>query len=521
MAVTRQQVVLEITAEDQGVKRSVDNVTQSVDGAAAATSGLTNQLDKMTGGAITGFKNFASGLKTTVTGLKTFKVALAATGIGLLLVAMGSLVSFFTSTKRGAEQLKVATEALGAAFAVIKDRISRLGGALVKFFTGDFAGALADTKGAFTGITDEIIRETKAAAELQRALNTLKDEERAFNLVRAETNRAIAETRLAVEDETLSFQERIGALERAIALEQSTVDEQLRLARERARIAAEQVGLGESLEEDLNRVQEARIRVIELETASLRTQKRLEGERQSLLLQKQAAEAAAQKAADKALQERLEFQNIEVKEIQRRGLETKRSYELMQSSESILTGIVIDEAEKRKKARQEEFENAVDLTKDYLDARSELTLQAFSALRQLNRAFAGEGEAQARKAFQRNKALSYATAIVNTAQAITDALAKDGTGFPGSRFIAAAAAGVAGAAQVAAIAKTQFRSRSAAPTPNIQGPGTGPGAPTAPQLDLGFLGGGAGQDTLRAYVVAENVSNAQQANQKILDQTTL
>ena len=36
---------------------------------------------------------------------------------------MGTLVSYFTSTKRGAEQLKVATEALGAAFSVIRDRI--------------------------------------------------------------------------------------------------------------------------------------------------------------------------------------------------------------------------------------------------------------------------------------------------------------------------------------------------------------------------------------------------------------
>ena len=520
MAVTKQQVVLEITADDKNVKRSIDGVGKSVEGVNEATSGLTKQLDKMTGGAVTGFRNFAGGIKTAVTGLKTFKGALAATGIGLIVVAVGTLISYFTSTKRGAEQLKVATEALGAAFAVIKDRISRLGGALVKFFTGDFAGALADTKDAFTGITEEIVRETQAAAELQRALNSLKDSERDFNLVRAETNRAIAETRLAVEDETLSFQERIAALERAIALEQSTVDEQLRLARERARIAEEQIGLGESLEEDLDRVNQARVRVIELETASLRTQKRLEGERQSLLLQQQAAEAAAQKAADKALQERLENQGIEVEEIQRRGLETKRTYELMQSSESLLTGIVIDEAEKRKKARQEEFENAVDLTKDYLDARSQLTIQAFSALRQLNRAFAGEGEAQARKAFQRNKALSYATAIVNTAQAVTDALAKDAT-FPGSRFIAATAAGVAGAAQVAAISKTQFRSRNTPDVTSISGPGTGPGAPTAPQLDLGFLGGGAGQDTLRAYVVAENVSNAQQANQKILDQTTL
>ena len=81
-------------------------------------------------------------------------MALAATGIGLILVAIGTLISYFTSTKRGAEQLKVATAALGAAFDVLRDRVSKIGGALVKFFTGDFSGALEDVKGAFTGITE-------------------------------------------------------------------------------------------------------------------------------------------------------------------------------------------------------------------------------------------------------------------------------------------------------------------------------------------------------------------------------
>ena len=63
-------------------------------------------------------------------------------------------------------------------------------------------------------------------------MNALKDEERDFNLVRAETNRAIAKTRLAVEDEAKSYDERIKALDTAIKLEQETIDEQLRLAKE-------------------------------------------------------------------------------------------------------------------------------------------------------------------------------------------------------------------------------------------------------------------------------------------------
>ena len=60
-------------------------------------------------------------------------------------------------------------------------------------------------------------------------------------MVRAETNLAIAKTRLAVEDEAKSYDERIKALDTAIKLEQETIDEQLRLAKEREAIITAQV----------------------------------------------------------------------------------------------------------------------------------------------------------------------------------------------------------------------------------------------------------------------------------------
>ena len=45
--------------------------------------------------------------------------------------------------------------------------------------------------------------------------------------------------------------------------------------------------------------------------------------------------------------------------------------------------------------------------------------------------------------------------------------------------------------------------------------------PTAPVLDLGFLGAGSEQQVIETYVISENVTNAQQANKKIQDQATL
>ena len=568
---TQQDYVLKFSADTGNVNSAIQDVQTGVEGTSGAVSGLTNQLDKMTGGAVSGFRNLTGGLKNGVTGLQSFKVALAATGIGLLLVAIGSLVSFFTSTKRGAEQLKVATAALGAAFDVLRDRVSKIGGALVKFFTGDFSGALEDVKSSFTGITDEIIRETQAAADLERSMNKLKDEERDFIKVRAETNKAIAETRLRVEDENLSYGERIKALEAAIELEQQTVDEQLRLAEERARIAREQIALGESLEEDLQRVAEAEAAVIDLQTASLRTQKRLEGERQSLLLQRKAErereEAARQKAADeekkriedlqkareKAFQDELKAKQTLEDQLFKESLNAREQEELALMQEYDLRlalagddeGLIqaatdafgakikaiddkyrkmkADADEEEQKLKKENLEKEIADNRAAFESRIDFANKTLGALSALNDAFSGESEEEQKRAFQRNKAIGIATAIINTAGAIVGAInpAVGGLGIPAG-LPGAAIAAATGAAQIATIAKSQFNSGDTPPPPPGDNGGGGTTlSPTTPQLDLGFLGAGAGQTGFRTFVVSSEVSNAQQANQRINDQASL
>ena len=80
-----------------------------------------------------------------------------------------------------------------------------------------------------------------------------------------------------------------------------------------------------------------------------------------------------------------------------------------------------------------------------------------------------------------------------------------------------------GGVQIATIAKSRFKSAGSPPPAPSGGGGGAAGlpTPTAPQLDLSFLGGEAGQDGFRTYVIASEVSNSQQANQKINDQAAL
>ena len=146
---------------------------------------------------------------------------------------------------------------------------------------------------------------------------------------------------------------------------------------------------------------------------------------------------------------------------------------------------------------------------------------ALGALSQLNEAFAGETEAEQKRAFERNKKFSIAQAIITTAQAVAGQLAVPQDQLTGANFVKAAIALATGVAQVATIKKTKFSGGSTPPPPGNSGGGATGAIPQSPQIDLGFLGGGAGQTGIRTYVVSSEVSNSQQANQRINDQASL
>ncbi len=595
MAVTNQEVILTFNADTSGVEQSIGNVEKSVEDTSQATAGLTNQLDKMTGGAVTGFRNMTKGVKTAITGMKTLKGAVAATGIGLLLVAITSLVAYFKRTERGAQALRKITATLGAVMDKLVDVVINLGEGIFNAFTNPKEAILgfADTlktyvtdkitaildgfgmigkaiKSVFEGdfenaaklaseglqkiyiegspvvdlmksgakaageFANELERTATAANDLADRENKLKVAERDFLSVRAETNKLIAEKRLLVEDEKMAMEERIGALDEAIEAEQRTIAQELAFAKERADILEAQSKLAESDEETLQAVAEARARVTELETSSLRTQKRLEGERQSLLLQQEARLNQAIDAERKAAEEQIKILEATFKAIKKRQEEEAKELliptdevEKTLMVQQMQTQAVETESQKRRRIRQDEFE----LLKEFVLKDAEFMLGAskstLDTLSQLNEAFAGDTEKEQKKAFERSKKLQKAQALISTYESAVQAF-KSLSGIPivgpALGVVAAGSAVALGLANVKKIDSQKFTSPSASAGGGGSAPTSTATAPTtqAPQLDLSFLGEGAGQaEPLQAYVVAQDVSNAQQANQQIQDQATL
>jgi len=630
MALTNQEVVITFNADTQNVEKSIGKVEQGVEKTSQATAGLTNQLDKMTGGAVSGFKNFSSGLKSGIAGLKSFRVALAATGIGLLITAIAGLVSYFKDTEEGAQRLRVITATLGTVMEKLRDVLINVGEAIFNAFSNpkqallDFAAALrenitnrleglleflpsigkaisqvfsgdfqeaaktaADATGkivlgvdsvtvtleqgtkAAADYAAEIANAAAAAAELARQENDLKVAEREFLSVRAETNKLIAENRLLVEDEKLAYEDRIAALDNAIQAEQETIAQELEFARERARILERKAELAKSDEATIQAVAEAQAAVIDLETRSLRTQKRLEGERQSLILQREARakteQAAAQKAAEEAqkaaedelaarqkLEDELYALTLSAREREElaimqkyderiaiagddEGLIKAATEQLNADLAAIDRKYLDQEAKAKDEAAAEDLARAERLAeqeKKIEQAKKDVRDQTLNALLALNNAFAGDTEEQQKKAFERSKNIQSAQTLISTYESAVQAF-KSLAGIPvvgpGLGTAAAVAATAAGLANVKKIQSQTFQGGGGGGGSSYSGTG-GPGpsiaetaaqTPPAPTLDLGFLGEGAQQQVIETYVISENVTSAQQANKKIQDQSTL
>tara|TARA_R110002153_G_scaffold50703_2_gene142629 strand:+ start:564 stop:2630 length:2067 start_codon:yes stop_codon:yes gene_type:complete len=152
-----------------------------------------------------------------------------------------------------------------------------------------------------------------------------------------------------------------------------------------------------------------------------------------------------------------------------------------------------------------------DLAKGEAEARMELNAQrvdlamnTLGALNGLVQAFAKDDEASQKKAFNANKAFGIAQAVISTAQGISAQLAVPQDALTGANFIKAGIVAATGAAQIATIAKTQFKGSATPPTappPPADGEGSVGFEPR------GFIGSpfGGGQPTTKVIVTETDI----------------
>lgn len=125
-------------------------------------------------------------------------------------------------------------------------------------------------------------------------------------------------------------------------------------------------------------------------------------------------------------------------------------------------------------SKKENTDKEIEQEKELKDKKIEMAFAASTAIMNLVNALSNNNEASARRMFKINKAYQLGQAIANTALGVTGALSGGGNPVKwatGAPFIEAGLVAIQGAAQIAAISKTQFTGGGSTP-PSGQAPST-------------------------------------------------
>jgi len=177
-------------------------------------------------------------------------------------------------------------------------------------------------------------------------------------------------------------------------------------------------------------------------------------------------------------------------------------------------------AERRIATEKQVQQSKIDFAKQTLDGIA--TIAAF---------FGGKSEADAKRAFKIQKAISIAQATISTYESANAIFASTAASpitalFPAAPFVAAGVAVAAGLANVATIASQQFQgsttppANNTPPPPSLTGGGGGDNGTQPAQfnpLAAQFVNNRPDQYTPRAYVLAGDVSSQQEVRENVED----
>ena len=515
-----------------------------------SVSDMADELDGMTGGAISKFKSFKESVSKVRKGFVTLRGAIIATGIGALAILIGSVVLAFKKSEAGQDKFAKLMGIIGSVIGNVTDALADLGEKIIKnpfellliparailerlkgllmllpnlgkalneVFKGNFEEAAEIAADAFLHIalgtenateklkefTKEVVEDAKVAGRIADLRAKATKAERDLIVGRAKADRERADLlEKAIDREKFTRDERIKFLEDAGALEDKITNQEIEAARLRLEAKIAENEIDKSSIEDLNEQAELEARLIELETAKLNKQREITSQVIALRAE-EAAELKAiedQKAAED--KERKDKQAAEDKE---------RNDRIAKERQEAL--------DKALKAKQDAFakeQAAKKAAEEAARAQDEQTLNSIVAL-------AGEGSAIGKAAAVAQATISGVQGVQN---AYTTAQASPITAvFPPYPLIQAGLAGAFAAKSIQSIVSNAKPSVSS-------GGGSAIAAPVSATPDFNIVGaspvnqlaetiGGESQRPIKAFVTSGDVTTAQSLDRNIIENASI
>lgn len=561
------------------IDKSIDSIKKGTEDASKGTKKFGTSFGSILKGAgivgllVTAFEVLKDALFSNQKVMDA--VAIATTSLGIVFNDLFSFVGdnflpAFEKVKKFFNDLtfdkikKAIQENLTERFESLLDTIGYVGDAVKKFFQGDWEGAMDSAAKAgkeyvdvLTGVnnsvdkvTDAIIegvdavteyaKETYNAADaIVQAEKSLVTLENTQTRVREKADRDAEKQRQIRDDDTKSIDDRIAANDR---LAKILDDQQIA---ELAAVDAQIAALRTKLKLDSNN-QELKNEIFKLETERFAVEAQQEGFRSeqqtnanSLLREKadiinELNLIGASESEQAIINAELEYEkNIELINKTITDEEEKNRI-LLANKEQYLKAIqdVVDsDAAKSKAKRDKEIEDDKKAEQEKAANKVKFAQLSSQGLQVITDLLNQKGDKDSKEAFERNKKFSVGQALINTALSVTAALTAGGNPLKlatGAQFVEAALASVIGLASVRQIGATQYQGSSASASSGVKSAASAP----PPQFTNNTQETGLNQlgDTItssinnkpvKAYVVANDVTNQQQLDRQTRNNTTL
>ena len=449
-------------------------------------------------------------------------------GLMELIPALGKAVSLLFKGEFS-EAGKVAANAVGKVALGVEDVV------------GKTQAAISATK----DFVNEIVKEGKIAGQIadQRAKADKLD--RDLIIERANANRDRADLlNKAADRENKNVQEKIGFLKEAGQIEEDITNKEIAAAELRLQAKIAENEQANSTKDDLLEEANLKARLIDLETAKLRKAKLVTTQIATLTAEARATEAAAQAIIDKKAEEdrlkaasdeekrilaikaitdkyKLEAELTELEQLEVDEEKRLKELELLDATEAEKAAIREFYADKTEKVKEKNAEQEGKLAKMKLNQGMNDAKASFDMIGKL----AGEDS-------KVGKAMAIASATISGVQGVMNAFATANKSpiaiaFPAYPYIQAGLAGAMALKNISAIKSvdpTGKGNTGSVPAPSSGGGGGAPPLPPAfnivGQSDTNQLAdaiGGQKQQPLQAFVVASEITTAQELDRNIID----
>lgn len=305
LEVNNDAAIQDLNEVKKGFKKVIDEQgkqTKATEDSTKATSKLGDKLDSVTGGAVSKFRNLTSGVKKSTLSFKALRIAIAATGIGLLVTTIAALVANLQNSEGGFNRVQKVMKQIGVVAGNVTDIFYSLGTALFSLVTRDFEQmnkSFEEATNRIKNFGDETEREIKLQGELADKQADLVKLERELVVERADSNRKRADLlEKAADKENFTASQRIKFLKEAAKVDEDITNKEIDAAKIRLQIKEQENTLSESSAEDLNEEARLKAALIDLETQRLTKQKTVTAQITSAIREEQTEVKALSKARE-------------------------------------------------------------------------------------------------------------------------------------------------------------------------------------------------------------------------------